>query len=104
MSHQKSDHDEHDGHDEHDVRFRMRLASPLPDEVEAVMTGVIDCAMDVHRKLGPGFLESIYQRAMCIALAKASHCRVSESISLWTKLSSSNSSQSFGSRRSTGPR
>jgi GxxExxY protein len=59
-------HDEHDG-----FNFKMRLPSPLPNDVERVITVVIDCAMDVHRRLGPGFLESIYQRAMCIALAKA---------------------------------
>lgn len=34
------------------------------------MTRVIDCAMAVHRQLGPGFLEAIYQRAMTIEMTR----------------------------------
>jgi GxxExxY protein len=34
------------------------------------MFRVIGAAIEVHRHLGPGFLESIYQRAMCIELAE----------------------------------
>jgi len=71
----KSTRDAHDETDAHDDkvgrRFRMRLPSPLPEETERVMTRIIDCAMEVHKRLGPGFLESIYEKAMCIALAKA---------------------------------
>ena len=49
----------------------MRLASPLSAEAETAMWQVIGSAIYVHRALGPGYLESIYKRAMCIALAKA---------------------------------
>ena len=48
--------------------LRMRLPSPLSPEAESVMTETIGCAIAVHRALGPGFLESIYRKAMCIEL------------------------------------
>jgi GxxExxY protein len=62
MNHE--DHDDHEGHEGH----RMRVASPLSADAERVMTATIGCAMAVHRALGPGFLESIYRKAMCIEL------------------------------------
>jgi GxxExxY protein len=34
------------------------------------MTATIGCAITVHRALGPGFLESIYKRALHIELAR----------------------------------
>ena len=32
---------------------------------------IIGCAIDVHRELGPGLLESVYETPLCIRLAKA---------------------------------
>ena len=37
-----------------------------------VTNKIIGCAFKVHRKLGPGFLEKIYEQALCIELRKAS--------------------------------
>lgn len=45
-------------------RWPMRLTSPLSDEAEHAMSETIGCAITVHRALGPGYLESIYQKAM----------------------------------------
>ena len=32
---------------------------------------IIGCAIEVHRQLGPGLLESIYEKALCIELSLA---------------------------------
>ena len=69
---EKDNHDEHEGREEHEkapfsVR-RMRAASPLSVDAERLIHDTIGCAIAVHRALGPGFLESIYKKAMCIEL------------------------------------
>ena len=47
----------------------MRVGSPLSREAERVMSETIGCAIAVHRALGPGFLESIYRKAMRLELS-----------------------------------
>jgi GxxExxY protein len=60
----------HEDHDEREGRsnYSMRRASPLSRRAEDLMTRTIGCAIEVHRRLGPGFLESLYKRAMYIEL------------------------------------
>ena len=38
----------------------------LPDK--ALTSEIISAAIEVHRALGPGFLESIYEEALCVQL------------------------------------
>ena len=45
-----------------------RALAPIPAATEQVATAVIGAAIEVHRQLGPGFLEKIYQEALCLEL------------------------------------
>ena len=66
----------HEGHEEVEVhegkhavvRPGIRVSSPLSIEAERAMYETIGCAIAVHRELGPGFLESIYRKAMYLEL------------------------------------
>jgi len=49
----------------------LRIPSPLPEDVEQLMHDTIGCCIAVHRELGPGLLETIYSRALCLELAAA---------------------------------
>lgn len=46
-----------------------RAGSELGPDLEDLITRVIGCLIEVHRHLGPGYLESAYRRATCIELA-----------------------------------
>jgi GxxExxY protein len=41
------------------------------DEIDKLTEKIIGCAIEVHRVLGPGLLESTYEAAMCIELVDA---------------------------------
>lgn len=43
----------------------MKRFEPLPPEVEKLATITVDAAYKVHRTLGPGLLESVYE--LCLA-------------------------------------
>ncbi len=38
------------------------------EEINKITERIIGCAIEVHRNLGPGLLESVYEEAMCVEL------------------------------------
>jgi GxxExxY protein len=46
----------------------FRKDSPLSESDEAIVTAALDVGYTVHRHLGPGFREKIYERAYCLEL------------------------------------
>lgn len=48
----------------------MMMDNPALDETtEKIAYEVIGAAIEVHRTLGPGFLEAVYERALCVELS-----------------------------------
>ncbi|GIL38821.1 GxxExxY protein [Roseiterribacter gracilis] len=50
----------------------MQPAAPRPEPgaaVDAIAKQIIDAALTVHRTLGPGLLESVYEQCLCFELA-----------------------------------
>jgi GxxExxY protein len=46
----------------------LRIPSPLPEDLEAIVHQTIGCCIAVHRALGPGLLEHIYSKAVRLEL------------------------------------
>ena len=47
----------------------MTIAADLPEETEQLIHQTIGAAIEVHRHLGPGYIELIYERARCHELS-----------------------------------
>ena len=46
----------------------MAFLKETPAELESLAHEVIGAALEVHRSLGPGYLEPVYEKALCIEL------------------------------------
>ena len=46
----------------------LRISSPLTEAEESLVRASIGCGIEIHRVLGPGFKEPIYDRAFCLEL------------------------------------
>jgi GxxExxY protein len=43
---------------------------PLSEELEEIATEIVDAAYTVHKKMGPGLLEKVYEVCFCYELEK----------------------------------
>lgn len=41
------------------------MIEPIPQSTEEAATGFLDAAFNLHRELGPGLLESVYEACVC---------------------------------------
>jgi len=48
----------------------MRVFNPLPREIEYLAQQTVDAAIKVHKTLGPGLLESVYETCLAHELRK----------------------------------
>jgi len=53
-----------------DIKTGIRKVFPIPEDVEAVGSEIVDSAYKVHRRLGPGLLEKIYEACLQHELQK----------------------------------
>jgi GxxExxY protein len=47
-----------------------KTIEPIPEFVDAVARQVVDAAIEVHRTLGPGLTEPVYEVCLCYELSK----------------------------------
>lgn len=52
-----------------DISHRVTERTEVPlDKINSITERVIGCCIEVHKQLGPGLLESIYESALCVEL------------------------------------
>ncbi len=49
----------------------MKIKYNLPDYIEQTGRKIVDCSYRVHKNIGPGLLESIYEKCLVYELKKA---------------------------------
>jgi GxxExxY protein len=48
--------------------MELRVENQLDEQTEILIRNIIGSAIDVHRELGPGYLEKVYEQAMALEL------------------------------------
>ena len=48
----------------------MKVFLPLQDELEKIATTVVDAAYKIHKALGAGLIESVYEKCLIYELRK----------------------------------
>ncbi len=58
-----------------------KVHEALPPETDKISRSIVDAALTVHRALGPGLLESVYEECLAYELKKRGH-NVAQQLSL----------------------
>ena len=53
-----------------DTKSHKKIFNPLPKETEIIGKKIVDAAYSVHKTLGPGLLEKVYEICFCHELTK----------------------------------
>jgi GxxExxY protein len=53
-----------------DTKTHQRDLHPIPGELDAIGKLIVDAAYNVHKNLGPGLLEKVYEICFCHELTK----------------------------------
>lgn len=48
----------------------MKIYEPISDKLEIIGKQIVDSAYSVHKNLGPGLLEKVYEVAFCHEIKK----------------------------------
>ena len=52
------------------TKSHQKYFKPIPEELEIIGKKIVDAAYTVHKKLGPGLLEKVYEICFCHELIK----------------------------------
>jgi GxxExxY protein len=52
------------------TNYHQRRLDPIPKELDAIGKLIVDAAYTVHKNLGPGLLEKVYEICFCHELSK----------------------------------
>ena len=51
--------------------IKMKMKTNLPEHIERIGKIIVNCAYRVHKNIGPGLLESVYEKCLVYELIKA---------------------------------
>ncbi len=54
-----------------EIKFKGANFSVKVDDIEVIAKEIVNCSYKVHKQLGPGLLERVYEVALCHELEKA---------------------------------
>jgi len=52
------------------TKFFQKKFAPIPKELDEIGKKIVDAAFTVHKNLGPGLLEKVYEICFCHELSK----------------------------------